>query len=103
MPNPSATTDAWSRNFARRLLSLRYGCVKQRPKTIPRMSAIGGDTAPVAATITPIKKMVLASFMGRTIRRIDLQTVVIAEHLPGGVSHSQQGDLTTLQALYSHE
>src|SRR5215472_6867399 len=84
MPNPSATTDAWSRNFARCLLSARYGCVKQRPKTIPPRSAIGGDTAPVAATITPIKKMVLASFMGRTIRRNWLTNCCNAEHLPGG-------------------
>src|SRR5215472_14112521 len=102
MPNPSATTDAWSRNFAKRLLSLRYGCVKQRPKTIPPMSAIGGDTAPVAAMITPIKKMVLASFMGRTIRRIGLQTVVMLSTCQAGGSHNR-GDLTTLEALYRRE
>src|SRR5262249_55672599 len=59
----------------------------QRPKTIPPKSAIGGDTAPVAATITPIKKMVLASFMGLIIRRIGLQTVVL-------LSTCQAGDLT---------
>src|SRR5215469_12688845 len=95
MPNPSATTDAWSRNFARRLLSLRYGWVKQRPKTIPPMSAIGGDTAPVAATITPIKKMVLASFMVRTIRRIGLQTVVL-------LSTCLAGDLTHNRGISQH-
>src|SRR5580698_1587656 len=59
MPKPSATTLACNRNRERSLLSAGSGCETLRPKIIPTVSAIGGETYPLAEMIRPAKNRVL--------------------------------------------
>src|SRR6266851_6008733 len=47
IPKPRTTTEHWRRVRATPRLSLTYGCGKLRPKRIPTVRAIGGESNPV--------------------------------------------------------
>src|SRR6266481_1909889 len=61
IPKPSATTELCKSVRAMPRLSLMYGCGKLRPKTIPTVSAIGGETNPVNESASARAKIIFGT------------------------------------------
>src|ERR1700685_3499087 len=58
MPKPRPTTDACKRNLDSRRAWTRKGWARVRPYTSPAVNARGGDSSPLAARMSPMKKTI---------------------------------------------
>src|SRR6266436_5501324 len=61
IPKPSATTEPCKSVRAMPRLSLMYGCGKLKPKTIPTVSAIGGESNPVNESASARTKIIFGT------------------------------------------
>jgi hypothetical protein len=76
IPKPSATTHTWRSILAEVRVAAGYGCVKVKPKIIPRLRATGGEMHPVKERTKARKKMIFerAGIARRKSMRVEAST-----------------------------